>query len=505
MPGALTLIQAHKALEDLCLEREVLHYKLGVEQKWAELVYNGLWFSPLKEALDGFVDTTQKLVTGDVRLRFFKGSCVVVGRRSPVLAVRLQPGDLRRRRHVRPQGRQGLHRPVGSAHEGLGPPAPQGRQGRRGVGRAAPRHEDRILSRLELSPRDPGAGRHVHRRLVRRAREGSRAGPCRGDAPEGEQGWLIRRRRGAAGSKARSTSSSPSSAPRCPWTRRCGQQDIRGSIAHVRMLARQGIIPAEDAAAIEDGLLRGRRGPAVGRLRLRQRRRGHPHGGRARSARQDRVGRRQAPHGPHRATTRWRSTRACGRRARRARLAEAVVALQHDARRAAPDEHLEAGTVMPGYTHLQKAQPVLLAHHLLAYVWMLGARRDAAAPRVRGRRRHAARQRRARGHDVPHRPPLRRRRARLRRRHAQLAGRRRPTATSCSTSRTPAAMTMMHLSRLCEELILWSIGRVRLRDHGRRLRDGQLDHAAEEEPGRRRARARQDRPRLRRPRRRCSR
>jgi argininosuccinate synthase len=83
VPGALTLIQAHKALEDLCLEREVLHYKLGIEQKWAELVYNGLWYSPLKEALDGFVETTQKLVTGDVRLRFFKGSCVVVGRRSP--------------------------------------------------------------------------------------------------------------------------------------------------------------------------------------------------------------------------------------------------------------------------------------------------------------------------------------------------------------------------------------------------------------------------------------
>jgi argininosuccinate synthase len=83
VPGALTLIQAHKALEDLCLERAVLHYKLGIEQTWAELVYNGLWFSPLKEALDGFIETTQKLVTGDVRLRFFKGSCVVVGRRSP--------------------------------------------------------------------------------------------------------------------------------------------------------------------------------------------------------------------------------------------------------------------------------------------------------------------------------------------------------------------------------------------------------------------------------------
>src|SRR5660397_199285 len=83
VPGALTLITAHKALEDLCLEREVLHYKLGVEQKWAELVYNGMWFSPLKEALDGFIDTTQQLVSGDVRLRFFKGSCVTVGRRSP--------------------------------------------------------------------------------------------------------------------------------------------------------------------------------------------------------------------------------------------------------------------------------------------------------------------------------------------------------------------------------------------------------------------------------------
>lgn len=82
VPGALALIQAHKALEDLCLERELLHYKLNIEQQWATMVYNGLWFSPLKEALDGFCATTQKLVTGDVRLRFFKGSCVTVGRRS---------------------------------------------------------------------------------------------------------------------------------------------------------------------------------------------------------------------------------------------------------------------------------------------------------------------------------------------------------------------------------------------------------------------------------------
>ena len=136
VPGALTLIQAHKALEDLCLEREVLHYKLGVEQKWAELVYNGLWFSPLKEALDGFVDTTQKLVTGDVRLRFFKGSCVVVGRRSPYSLYDYNLATYDAADTLRPQGRQGLHRPVGPAHQGVGASAPQGRQGRRGLAHA---------------------------------------------------------------------------------------------------------------------------------------------------------------------------------------------------------------------------------------------------------------------------------------------------------------------------------------------------------------------------------
>ena len=82
VPGGLALITAHKALEDLCLERELLHYKLGLEHKWAELVYYGLWFSPLKKALDAFFASTQTLVTGEVKLRFIKGTCTVVGRRS---------------------------------------------------------------------------------------------------------------------------------------------------------------------------------------------------------------------------------------------------------------------------------------------------------------------------------------------------------------------------------------------------------------------------------------
>ncbi|HAM15963.1 MAG TPA: argininosuccinate synthase [Eggerthellaceae bacterium] len=81
-PAALALITAHKALEDMCLEREVLHYKLGIEQKWAEVVYYGQWFAPLKAALDAFIASTQDAVTGLVRCKFYKGTCTVVGRKS---------------------------------------------------------------------------------------------------------------------------------------------------------------------------------------------------------------------------------------------------------------------------------------------------------------------------------------------------------------------------------------------------------------------------------------
>lgn len=81
-PAALALIEAHKALEALCLERETLHYKLNLEHEWATRVYYGQWFSPLKEALDAFMAATQRYVTGTIRLKFYKGNCTVVGRKS---------------------------------------------------------------------------------------------------------------------------------------------------------------------------------------------------------------------------------------------------------------------------------------------------------------------------------------------------------------------------------------------------------------------------------------
>jgi argininosuccinate synthase len=82
-PAATVLIKAHQDLESLVMTKDLLHYKKGIEQHYADLVYNGLWFSPLKEALDAFIEKTQELVTGTVKLKLFKGSAVVVGRESP--------------------------------------------------------------------------------------------------------------------------------------------------------------------------------------------------------------------------------------------------------------------------------------------------------------------------------------------------------------------------------------------------------------------------------------
>jgi argininosuccinate synthase len=83
-PAALAIIAAHADLEDLVLERDVHHEKSRLEIRWAELVYDGMWFSPLKEALDAFMLETQHHVTGEVRMRFeAPGMMRIVGRRSP--------------------------------------------------------------------------------------------------------------------------------------------------------------------------------------------------------------------------------------------------------------------------------------------------------------------------------------------------------------------------------------------------------------------------------------
>jgi argininosuccinate synthase len=81
-PAATILYAAHRELESLVLDRELAHFKEIISLKYSELVYYGLWYSPLKEALDGFINSTQRYVTGSIKLKLFKGNCIAVARKS---------------------------------------------------------------------------------------------------------------------------------------------------------------------------------------------------------------------------------------------------------------------------------------------------------------------------------------------------------------------------------------------------------------------------------------
>ncbi|MEG4285509.1 argininosuccinate synthase [Microcoleus sp. A006_D1] len=81
-PAILVLMHAHRDLESLTLTADVTRYKRGIEETYSEMIYNGLWYNPLKTALDAFIQDTQKRVTGTVRLKMFKGNATIVGRKS---------------------------------------------------------------------------------------------------------------------------------------------------------------------------------------------------------------------------------------------------------------------------------------------------------------------------------------------------------------------------------------------------------------------------------------
>ncbi len=82
-PGGTILLAAHQELEALCLDRDTLHFKEVIAHRYAELVYNGQWFTPLREALDQFINKTQETVTGTVKLKLYKGNIIIAGRTSP--------------------------------------------------------------------------------------------------------------------------------------------------------------------------------------------------------------------------------------------------------------------------------------------------------------------------------------------------------------------------------------------------------------------------------------
>ncbi len=339
VPGALALIAAHRDLEDLTLERDLAHEKAATERRWAELCYYGQWYGPLHESLRTFMSSTQDRVTGDVRLRFYKGACTVVGRRSPAALYDLSLAT---------------------------------------YDRAADRFDHRQASgfvslwslplrvwaerRPEAAPGDtpsqppPATSRPADRR------------PGAAPAPNGEPAspapvWAARFTEAPAPEAAAFT--------RSKADRRLVAQDLASTGAHVRALHRAGLLDAEGRDRLVEELDRLSEVAAAGTFPFRQDDEDvHTAVERVLTERLGDLGARV-----HAARSRNDLVAADLRlwvKDASGDLAERVRGLALTLGDRA-EEHVD--TVMPGYTHLQRAQPVTLAHHLLAHAFPLA--RDA--------------------------------------------------------------------------------------------------------------------------------
>jgi argininosuccinate lyase len=346
VPAALALILAHRDLEDLTLERDLAHEKAAVERRWAELAYYGQWHGPLHESLRGFVASTQESVTGEVRLRFHKGSGRVVGRRSPnalydhALATYEAAED--RFDHRQAEGFVKLWSlPIRTWAARQQSPAAAVDGGAKVVPSARSDVGTSVGSVAALrGGEDPPAG---------------------GGDPASQTAaplWSGRFQQGPSETTMAFTRS-------LQFDMRLAPFDIKATQAHARGLARAGLMTNEEAdqvhgeleriggeiaagtfgwneadedihSAIERALIE-RLGPTGAKI----------HAGRSRN---DLVV----------TDLRLWAKAAAGALVRdAAALAEALsdqAAANHDA-------------VMPGYTHLQRAQPILLAHHLLAHAF----------------------------------------------------------------------------------------------------------------------------------------
>ena len=293
-PGAMTLIAAHSALEDVVLTKDEARLKRPLEQRWTEIVYEGRWFSPAREAIDAFVDSTQQLVTGEVRIELRPNAAVVTGRRSPHMIYASRARVLRDRRDLPARRSRGVHPHLFA--------------------------RDRIACRA-------------------RAREDRRVTTWQGrvEASLDPDVWRFLR---------------VDDAELLPY-------DCEATAEHARRLAAAGLLTEEELDEVESRLAEIAQDPdgyldsdedvhsAIERLLGDVGRK--IHAGRSRN---DQVA----------AAFRMYVLDACAE-ARDAIDALALVILSF--------AESETETVMPGYTHLQRAQPITLGHHLLAWVEML--------------------------------------------------------------------------------------------------------------------------------------
>ena len=405
-------------------------------------IYDGLWHSPLMSAFDAFVDrhATARHRRGAAAAR--SRAVHAVGRRRRAASTTTTS------RPTTPRTRSATRTPRASC--GCG--ACRSRRGR--AARARARRERRRAGETA-----PGVGKHALARALRR-RPGRRAARVHRQPPV-RPAARPRRPRGFA---RRTCTCSPASA--------CS--------------------PSDERAVIDAALDRVERRARPTDVRVRPDRRRHPHRDRAPGHRDRRA--RPAPSSTPvgAATTRSPSTCGCSCAGRARRRSTRIHELQDVLLRRAEEA---ADVYLPGYTHLQRAQPVLLAHHLLAHFWALGPRRRPLARlRSSARRRLAARCGRARRvracRSIPTSSPT-------------SSGSRGAFENSLDAvsdrdfvaeALFVAALTQVHLSRLGEEIVLWSTRGVRLPAARRRVLHRFVDAAAEEEPRHRRARPRQGRP-----------
>ena len=341
VPGALALIAAHRDLEDLTLERDLAHEKAGLERRWAELCYFGLWHGPLHAGIRSFMAEAQARVTGEVRLRFYKGSCAIAGRRSPValydhsLATYDQSSD--RFDHSQAAGFVSLWS------------LPTRVWAERSAGRAEVAPERGLWSERSLG------GRKRKERSAPRdgAAEGRRSGIS---TPPVWQGRFQSAPAEAANAFTRDRTD-----------RRLIVQDLLATRAHTGALHRAGLLDDEErgrlTAELDSLVDEARSGEFlfhdddedvhVAVERVLTERLG-PLGARVHAARS----RNDLVVTDLRLWTKDAAIELAGR-ARSLAAALADRAGQH------------ADDVLPGYTHLQRAQPVTLGHHLLAHAFPL--------------------------------------------------------------------------------------------------------------------------------------
>ena len=313
-PAALALILAHADLEDLTLERDLHHEKARLEPRWSELVYDGLWYSPLKHALRGVHhrEPAPRHRRGAAALRG-AGHVRGGGAPQPGGALRPRTGHLRRLRHVPARGRRGLRAAVGPRRGHLvGPPGP---------GRAEAARRRRVDDAL--------GGTHLDG-------HGRRGGGVHGQPS-------LRPRAGRA----------------TTWP---------GRVPTSRASARWGSSPTSEVASLLDALDMVEEELATGAFAFAP---GDEDVHTADRAAGDRAGRRRRRQAAHRAEPQRPGRHRPAAVVPRAR-SSAWPTRSWRSRTCWPQRAQEAADVyLPGYTHLQRAQPVLLAHHLLAHGWAL--------------------------------------------------------------------------------------------------------------------------------------